>query len=199
MLAQSPDREFTEVRLFAITWGTATYIITLMLLVQLSILTYIEALWTGQNVCHFLFLFFYFCSINDKTNWVFDLFTNDEQFDNFIVYPLAMLLQVFINTELYARVSVAVLFDHLWKQIEVKSTLETEEALRSGKLFLLKLLDSAVQPFSLWAESMLYRETLLVDMLWLLCFILWRWQKCIMNIWKKNWSLDLPGVHLRSF
>lgn len=100
-------------------------------------------------VCHFLFLFFYFCSINDKTNWVFDLFTNDEQFDNFIVYPLAMLLQVFINTELYARVSVAVLFDHLWKQIEVKSTLETEEALRSGKLFLLKLLDSAVQPFSL--------------------------------------------------
>nr|ABF93471.1 RNA methyltransferase, TrmH family protein, expressed [Oryza sativa Japonica Group] len=52
--------------------------------------------------------------------------------------------EVFINTELYARVSVAVLFDHLWKQIEVKSTLETEEALRSGKLFLLKLLDSAV-------------------------------------------------------
>ncbi|XP_006650942.1 uncharacterized protein LOC102703022 isoform X1 [Oryza brachyantha] len=52
--------------------------------------------------------------------------------------------EVFINTELYARVSVAVLFHHLWKQIKEKGTLETEEALRSGKLFLLKLLDSAV-------------------------------------------------------
>uniref|UniRef100_A0A0E0K7H1 tRNA (guanosine(18)-2'-O)-methyltransferase TARBP1 n=1 Tax=Oryza punctata TaxID=4537 RepID=A0A0E0K7H1_ORYPU len=52
--------------------------------------------------------------------------------------------EVFINTELYARVSVAVLFHHLWKQIKEKSTLETEEAVQSGKLFLLKLLDSAV-------------------------------------------------------
>lgn len=55
-----------------------------------------------------------------------------------------MLLQVFINTELYARVSVAVLFHQLWKPIKEKSRLETEEALQSGKLFLLKLLDSAV-------------------------------------------------------
>ncbi|KAF0930705.1 hypothetical protein E2562_034643 [Oryza meyeriana var. granulata] len=52
--------------------------------------------------------------------------------------------EVFINTELYARVSVAVLFHHLWKQIKGKSTLATEEALQSGKLFLLNLLDSAV-------------------------------------------------------
>jgi tRNA guanosine-2'-O-methyltransferase len=57
-----------------------------------------------------------------------------------------MLLQVFINTELYARVSVAALFHQLWKQIKEKSKLETEEALQCGKLFLLKLLDSAV-PF----------------------------------------------------
>jgi hypothetical protein len=48
-----------------------------------------------------------------------------------------MLLQVFINTELYARVSVAALFHQL-------KSLGTEEALQSGKLFLLKLLDSAV-------------------------------------------------------
>lgn len=55
-----------------------------------------------------------------------------------------MLLQVFINTELYARVSVAALFHQLWKQIKEKSKLETEETLQCGKLFLLKLLDSAV-------------------------------------------------------
>jgi tRNA guanosine-2'-O-methyltransferase len=55
-----------------------------------------------------------------------------------------MLLQVFINTELYARVSVAVLFHQLWKQIKENNISETEEALQSGKLFLLKLLDSAV-------------------------------------------------------
>lgn len=57
---------------------------------------------------------------------------------------LVMLLQVFINTELYARVSVAVLFHQLWKQIKEHSILETEEALECGKLFLLELLDSAV-------------------------------------------------------
>ncbi|VAI25797.1 unnamed protein product [Triticum turgidum subsp. durum] len=55
--------------------------------------------------------------------------------------------EVFINTELYARVSVAALFHQLWKQIKEKSKLEAEEALQCGKLFLLKLLDSAV-PFS---------------------------------------------------
>ena len=58
-----------------------------------------------------------------------------------------MLLQVFINTELYARVSVSVLFQELWKQVKEKSRPEAEEARQSGKLFLLKLLDSAV-PFS---------------------------------------------------
>jgi len=52
--------------------------------------------------------------------------------------------EVFINTELYARVSVAVLFHQLWKQIKENKISETEEALQSGKLFLLKLLDSAV-------------------------------------------------------
>jgi 1,4-dihydroxy-2-naphthoate octaprenyltransferase len=45
-----------------------------------------------------------------------------------------MLLQVFINTELYARVSVAVLFHQLWKQIKENNISETEEALQSGKL-----------------------------------------------------------------
>ncbi|KAL6648997.1 hypothetical protein ACP70R_013221 [Stipagrostis hirtigluma subsp. patula] len=51
--------------------------------------------------------------------------------------------EVFINTELYARVSVAVLFHQLGKQIKEKSRLKSEEALQSGKLFLLRLLDSA--------------------------------------------------------
>jgi hypothetical protein len=55
-----------------------------------------------------------------------------------------MLLQVFVNTELYARVSVAVLFHQLWKQIKENNIPGAEEALQSGKLFLLKLLDSAV-------------------------------------------------------
>ncbi|KAL5219440.1 hypothetical protein ABZP36_020124 [Zizania latifolia] len=62
--------------------------------------------------------------------------------------------EVFINTELYARVSVAVLFHHQWKQIKDKST-ETE-ALQSGKLFLLKLLDSAVNDKDLSRE--LYKK-----------------------------------------
>lgn len=64
--------------------------------------------------------------------------------------------EVFINTELYARVSVAVLFHQLWKQINEKSCLETEEALQSGKLFLLKLLDSAVNDNDLLKE--LYKK-----------------------------------------
>ena len=63
---------------------------------------------------------------------------------SFHIIFLAILLQVFINTELYARVSVAVLFHQLWKQIKENKISETEEALQSGKLFLLKLLDSAV-------------------------------------------------------
>ncbi|WVZ55050.1 hypothetical protein U9M48_005765 [Paspalum notatum var. saurae] len=64
--------------------------------------------------------------------------------------------EVFINTELYARVSVAVLFHQLWKQIKEQSILETEEALESGKLFLLKLLDSAVNDKDLSKE--LYKK-----------------------------------------
>ncbi|CAL4928552.1 unnamed protein product [Urochloa decumbens] len=64
--------------------------------------------------------------------------------------------EVFINTELYARVSVAVLFHQLWKQIKEKNTSETEEALQSGKLFLLKLLDSAVNDKDLSKE--LYKK-----------------------------------------
>ncbi|PUZ43320.1 hypothetical protein GQ55_9G652300 [Panicum hallii var. hallii] len=64
--------------------------------------------------------------------------------------------EVFINTELYARVSVAVLFHQLWKQIKENNISETEEALQSGKLFLLKLLDSAVNDKDLSKE--LYKK-----------------------------------------
>uniref|UniRef100_K4A4R6 tRNA (guanosine(18)-2'-O)-methyltransferase TARBP1 n=1 Tax=Setaria italica TaxID=4555 RepID=K4A4R6_SETIT len=64
--------------------------------------------------------------------------------------------EVFINTELYARVSVAVLFHQLWKQIKEKNISGTEEALQSGKLFLLKLLDSAVNDKDLSKE--LYKK-----------------------------------------
>uniref|UniRef100_A0A804LBT9 tRNA/rRNA methyltransferase (SpoU) family protein n=1 Tax=Zea mays TaxID=4577 RepID=A0A804LBT9_MAIZE len=64
--------------------------------------------------------------------------------------------EVFINTELYARVSVAVLFHQLWKQIKEHSILETEEALECGKLFLLELLDSAVNSKDLSKE--LYKK-----------------------------------------
>ncbi|TKV98779.1 hypothetical protein SEVIR_9G583000v4 [Setaria viridis] len=64
--------------------------------------------------------------------------------------------EVFINTELYARVSVAVLFHQLWKQIKEKNISGTEEALQSGKLFLLKLLDSAVHDKDLSKE--LYKK-----------------------------------------
>ncbi|KAK3148659.1 hypothetical protein QOZ80_3BG0297780 [Eleusine coracana subsp. coracana] len=64
--------------------------------------------------------------------------------------------EVFINTELYARVSVAVLFHQLWKQTGQKTRLETEGALQCGKLFLLKLLDSAVNDKDLSKE--LYKK-----------------------------------------
>uniref|UniRef100_A0ACD5VLP4 Uncharacterized protein n=1 Tax=Avena sativa TaxID=4498 RepID=A0ACD5VLP4_AVESA len=57
--------------------------------------------------------------------------------------------EVFINTELYARVSVAALFHQLKRS-------GTEEALQSGKLFLLKLLDSAVNDNDLSKE--LYKK-----------------------------------------
>nr|CAB3502311.1 unnamed protein product [Digitaria exilis] len=64
--------------------------------------------------------------------------------------------EVFINTELYARVSVAVLFHQLWKQIKENNISETEDALQSGKQFLLKLLDSAVNDKDLSKE--LYKK-----------------------------------------
>ncbi|TVU48714.1 hypothetical protein EJB05_08359 [Eragrostis curvula] len=64
--------------------------------------------------------------------------------------------EVFINTELYARVSVAVLFHQLWKQIGQKTRLETEDALQCGKLFLLELLESAVNDKDLSKE--LYKK-----------------------------------------
>ncbi|KAL6847720.1 hypothetical protein ACP4OV_022508 [Aristida adscensionis] len=64
--------------------------------------------------------------------------------------------EVFINTELYARVSVAVLFHQHWKQIKEKSSLGAEEALQSGKLYLLNLLDSAVNDKDLSKE--LYKK-----------------------------------------
>lgn len=55
---------------------------------------------------------------------------------------------MFINTELYARTSVAVLFYKLADMaVMVGSTNENEDchaALESGKMFLLELLDSAV-------------------------------------------------------
>lgn len=56
--------------------------------------------------------------------------------------------QVFINTELYARVSVAVLFYKLAVLVNQKGKQENEDslaALHCGKLFLLELLDSAVR------------------------------------------------------
>lgn len=59
--------------------------------------------------------------------------------------------QAFINTELYARVSVAVLFHKLADLASmVKSSNLNEDctaALACGKLFLLELLDSAVIDF----------------------------------------------------
>lgn len=70
---------------------------------------------------------------------------------------LSVVFQVFINTEMYARVSVAVLFYQLANLCNRKEALETEEslsALQCGKLFLLELLDSAVWAIILenWAE-----------------------------------------------
>ncbi|XP_020081314.1 uncharacterized protein LOC109704964 isoform X3 [Ananas comosus] len=67
--------------------------------------------------------------------------------------------EVFINTEMYARVSVAVLFYQLGNLCNRKEALETEEslsALQCGKLFLLELLDSAVNDKDLSKE--LYKK-----------------------------------------
>ncbi|KAG7955622.1 hypothetical protein I3843_11G082000 [Carya illinoinensis] len=70
------------------------------------------------------------------------------------------LTEVFINTELYGRVSVAALFYKLVDLADmVGSTNETEDclaALESGKLFLLELLDSVVNDKDLAKE--LYKK-----------------------------------------
>ncbi|XP_040986583.1 uncharacterized protein LOC121234635 isoform X3 [Juglans microcarpa x Juglans regia] len=70
------------------------------------------------------------------------------------------LTEVFINTELYGRVSVAALFYKLADLADmVGSTNETEDclaALESGKLFLLELLDSVVNDKDLAKE--LYKK-----------------------------------------
>lgn len=59
--------------------------------------------------------------------------------------PVLDLYQEFINTELYARVSVAVMFSRL---AEIASTPNEDrngsDALVSGKMFLLELLNSVV-------------------------------------------------------
>ncbi|KAL8152196.1 hypothetical protein V2J09_009956 [Rumex salicifolius] len=70
--------------------------------------------------------------------------------------PDPEMTEVFINTELYGRVSVAVLF---YKLAEMKSRNHSDDsfaALESGKLFLLELLDSAVNDNDLAKE--LYKK-----------------------------------------
>lgn len=56
--------------------------------------------------------------------------------------------QIFINTELYARVSVAVLFCKLADLADMVGPINENDdchaAIESGKLFLLELLDSVV-------------------------------------------------------
>lgn len=53
--------------------------------------------------------------------------------------------QVFINTELYARVSVAGLFQNLASMAEPAcQNQDHQDAIVAGKLFLLDLLDAAV-------------------------------------------------------
>ncbi|KAF7828486.1 putative methyltransferase TARBP1 [Senna tora] len=74
--------------------------------------------------------------------------------------PDPELTEAFINTELYARVSVAVLFHKLadLASMEKSSNLSADciVALSSGKLFLLELLDSAVNDKALAKE--LYKK-----------------------------------------
>ncbi|KAM7494028.1 hypothetical protein LguiB_028637 [Lonicera macranthoides] len=74
--------------------------------------------------------------------------------------PDPELTEVFINTELYARVSVAVLFDELADlayMIGSKNENENNHAaLQSGKMFLLELLDTAVNDKDLAKE--LYKK-----------------------------------------
>ncbi|CAN1333845.1 Probable methyltransferase TARBP1 [Linum perenne] len=74
--------------------------------------------------------------------------------------PDPELTEEFINTELYARVSVAALFQKLGELADLVGTsYENEEcrpALESGKLFLMELLDSAVNDRDLSKE--LYKK-----------------------------------------
>ncbi|XP_042490760.1 uncharacterized protein LOC122070638 isoform X2 [Macadamia integrifolia] len=74
--------------------------------------------------------------------------------------PDSELTEVFINTELYARVSVATLFYKLADMAAMLGSLKGNDecfaALQSGKLFLLELLDSAVNDKDLSKE--LYKK-----------------------------------------
>lgn len=74
--------------------------------------------------------------------------------------PDRELTETFINTELYARVSVAVLFNKLADLAEMvgsgKEIDDSRAALESGNLFLLELLDSAVNDKDLAKE--LYKK-----------------------------------------
>lgn len=71
--------------------------------------------------------------------------------------PVPELTEAFINTELYARVSVAVLFSKLADLTKiVGSAKECQDALDSGKLFLLGLLDFVVNDKDLARE--LYKK-----------------------------------------
>ncbi|GAB4834643.1 hypothetical protein Ancab_032906 [Ancistrocladus abbreviatus] len=73
--------------------------------------------------------------------------------------PDPEMTEAFINTELYARVSVAVLFyklGDLAKMVELRNEFDAYGALESGKLFLLELLDSVVTDKDLAKE--LYKK-----------------------------------------
>lgn len=71
--------------------------------------------------------------------------------------PDPELTEVFMNTELYARVSVAVMFNKLADLADtVASTESSHASLQSGKLFLLELLNSVVSDTDLAKE--LYKK-----------------------------------------
>ncbi|KAJ8763861.1 hypothetical protein K2173_003643 [Erythroxylum novogranatense] len=73
--------------------------------------------------------------------------------------PDLELTEVFINTELYARVSVAALFNRLADLVDLAGSTNVDDchaALESGKLFLLELLNSAVNDKDLGKE--LYKK-----------------------------------------
>ncbi|RZC48081.1 hypothetical protein C5167_041028 [Papaver somniferum] len=70
--------------------------------------------------------------------------------------PDPELTEAYINTELYARVSVAVLFHKLADMCTIEESENCSAALQSGKLFLLDLLDTAVNDKDLSKE--LYKK-----------------------------------------